>query len=57
MKTCSSLAKIISDEETNYMQNKWNKYRNVSSNHRNTKIDILFIYVACVDLTDMQTQD
>ena len=62
-KTCSSLVKIISDGENNFMQNKcntWMKYRNVLPNHKNANIweNQQFIYILHgVDLIDMQIQD
>ena len=41
MEACSSLVKIISDTESNFIQNKcnkWMKYKNVLSNHKKTNM-------------------
>ena len=59
-KTCSSLVKIISDGENNFMEYKWNnlmKYRNVLPNHKNDNMWSPTVHLHGVDLIDMQIQD
>ena len=60
IKTCSSLVKMISDGENNFMQNKFNKlmkYRNVLPNHKNANMGSSTVHLYGVDLIDMQIQD
>ena len=59
-KTCSSLVKIISDGENNFMQNKcnqWMKYRNVLPNHKNANTGSSTVHLHGVDLIVMHIQD
>ena len=52
-KTCSSLLKMTSDWENNFMQhlcNKWIKYRNVSPNHKNAYMGPSTVHLHGVDL-------
>ena len=51
-KTCSSLVKIISDEENNFTQNKYNKLPKISANTGSSTVQL-----HGVDLIDMQIQN
>ena len=59
IKTYSSV-KIISDRVNNFMQNKnnkWMKFRNVLTNHKNSNMGSSTVHLHDVDLIDMQIQD
>ena len=59
MKTYSSV-KIISERVNNFMQNKsnkWMKFRNVLTNHKNSNMGSSTVHLHDVDLIDMQIQD
>ena len=59
-KTRSSLVKMISSGENNFMQNKFNKWmknRNVLPNHKNANMGSSTVHLHGVDLSDMQIQD
>ena len=62
-KTCSSLVKIISDGESNFIQNKiynkWMKHRKVLRNDKNANMGSSKVSLHRVDFIyiDMQIQD
>ena len=59
-KTCSSLAKIISDGENNFMQNKYNKLQKISAKNKCCKsanMGSSRVQLLGVDLMDMQIQN
>ena len=66
MKTCSSVVKIISDVENDFMQNQYNNrmnYRYVLRNYNNTNMGLsaiaqwTVIHLHYVDMIDMHIQN